>query len=288
MTEFLERLATWLQGLLPQRLASALVYRLMRSEVRWLKNLLIRTIGAVAGVDWSEAASADPDDYRCFNAFFTRALRAGVRHIDRDPAAVACPCDGAVSALGTLDGNRLLQAKGVSYALQDLLADDPACDALRNGSFFTLYLSPRDYHRVHMPVDGQLLRMGHVPGRLFSVAPYTVRQRPGLFARNERVVSLFEGAFGPFALVLVGAMLVSSVTTVWAGEVTPARVSAPAWRDYAGAGVRLAKGEEMGRFNMGSTVILLLPPNALAAPEALQPDQRVRLGERLATLGGPA
>jgi phosphatidylserine decarboxylase len=284
VTALLERLAAGLQHLLPQRALSAIVYRLMRSEARWLKNLLIRVIGRLAGVDWHEAASPDPEDYASFNAFFTRALKAGARPADPDPRALLCPCDGRISEAGRLDGSRLLQAKNASYSLESLLAGDPVCAALRDGWFATIYLSPRDYHRVHMPLEGVLRRMIHVPGQLFSVAPYTVRNIPALFARNERVVSVFDAPRGPFAQVLVGAIMVSSMATVWAGEITPRRRSQPAATDYGLDEIILHRGAEMGRFNMGSTVILVLPPGAVVGEPGLRPGDPVRVGQRLATL----
>ena len=287
MTALLERLAAGTQHLLPQKALTALVYRLMRSEIRWLKNLLIRTISGLAGVDWSEAESTRPDDYTCFNAFFTRRLRPGARPPDPDPAALLCPCDGRISEWGVLQADRLLQAKGTYYSLGALLANDPCCRELEGGLFYTIYLSPRDYHRVHMPLAGTLQRMIHVPGRLFSVAPYTVRRIPGLFARNERVVSIFESPRGPFAQVLVGAMLVASMETVWAGEVTPARNRETTTTDYDDQGLELDRNQEMGRFNMGSTVILVLPPGMAEPGPDLQPGDAVRVGQRLGIIQSP-
>ncbi len=280
----MEKLAAALQHVLPQRTLSDLVHRLMRSERRWLKNALIRVIGGIAGVEWGEARSANLEDYASFNAFFTRELRPGVRPQDPDPCALLCPCDGRISELGQLDGTRILQAKGVDYSLEALLASDPVCAQLSHGWFATLYLSPRDYHRVHMPLSGELQRTIHVPGRLFSVAPYTVRRIPGLFARNERVISVFESPLGPFVQVLVGAILVSSMETVWAGELTPRKSSGVDVTDYARADIGLERGAEMGRFNMGSTVILLLPQGMVKPVSGLQPGDRVRVGQRLATL----
>lgn len=286
MHTFIERSLSGLQALLPQRALTAAMHRLTRSEVPWLKNTLITVIGSAAGVDWSEAASMELDDYPSFNAFFTRQLREGVRQSDADPASLLCPCDGRISESGAIAGQQLLQAKGQWYTLADLLADDPACAELADGHFWTIYLSPRDYHRVHMPASGNLRRMIYVPGELYSVAPYTVRQVPRLFARNERVVSLFDTEFGPMAVVLVGAMLVASMDTVWAGTITPAARRVVARHDYAPGQVALGRGAEMGRFNMGSTVIIALPPGALSATAALQPGDAVRVGESLGTLTG--
>jgi phosphatidylserine decarboxylase len=276
-----ERLGAGIQSLLPQHALTAVVYWFMRIRVRWFKNLQIRAFARIAGINREEAASRDLADYPCFNAFFTRALRDGVRPLRQDPRIVLSPCDGRVSEIGALDDDRLLQAKGRHYTLGDLLAGDPACEALRGGGFATIYLSPRDYHRVHMPVGGTLERMIHVPGRLFSVAPYTVRHVPELFARNERVVSVFSTDAGPFALVLVGAMLVGSMETTWAGQVTPSRNREVAVTNYADDAPVLAQGEEMGRFNMGSTVILVFPPGYTTWEEDLLPGDAVMLGERI-------
>lgn len=287
MNAMLEKSASLALACLPQHLLTAFVHRLMRVRVRWIKNLQIRLFSRLAGVDWNEAQSQDLDDYPHFNAFFTRPLKPGVRVFDPAAGALCSPCDGRVSAHGELDGDSIFQAKGRHFSLQALLARDPQSQVWENGHFFTLYLSPRAYHRVHMPLDGILQRMTYVPGRLFSVAPYTVRQVDRLFARNERVIGVFETGAGPMALVLVGALLVAGMETTWAGEVTPARERAIHTTDYRGQGIRLVKGEEMGRFNMGSTVIVLLPPGAVQHTRTLRAGQAVRLGETLATLALP-
>ena len=282
-----ERLFAGIQHILPQHLLSRIIYAFMRVEVKWIKNLQIRVMNRLAGIDASEARSPDKADYPCFNAWFTRELKPGARVFDSGPGALLCPSDGRISELGTLTGDRILQAKGKHYTLQDLLADDPVCAQLVDGWFATVYLSPRDYHRVHMPLGGTLQRMIHVPGKLFSVAPYTVRQVPGLFARNERVVSIFETDTGPMAVVLVGAMLVSSMETVWAGEVTPSRNKDINVTGYPDQEIRLDRGAEMGRFNMGSTVIVLLPPGAAESLPTLAAGDAVKVGQRLATLLSP-
>ena len=279
-----ERLLAGIQHLLPQHLLSRTVHAFMRIEVRWIKNLQIRVMTRLAGIDAGEALSSDPADYPCFNAWFTRELKPGARHYDDAPEALLCPSDGRVSELGRLSGERILQAKDKHYTLQALLAGDPVCDLLGDGYFATIYLSPRDYHRVHMPLSGKLQRMIHVPGKLFSVAPYTVRQVPGLFARNERVVSIFESPAGPMAVVLVGAMLVSSMETVWAGEVTPSKNKGVSVMDCSDQDISLDKGAEMGRFNMGSTVIVLLPPGVAESLPDLAAGDAVQVGQRLATL----
>jgi phosphatidylserine decarboxylase len=281
MKSVIERIFAGIQYILPQHMLSRIVYALMRCETVWVKNLLIRQISRMAGIDYSEALSPDPADYPSFNAWFTRALKPGVRSFDPDPRAMLCPCDGRISQAGQLRENRILQAKGKDYTLQDLLAGDPVCAPLSGGQFFTIYLSPKDYHRVHMPLDGRLRRMIHVPGRLFSVSPATVRKVPRLFARNERVISVFETDSGPMVMVLVGAMLVSSTETVWAGEVTPTKNRDVTVSDYAGQDIRLARGAEMGRFNMGSTVIVLTPPGTLSDVVELASGEAVLLGQKL-------
>ncbi len=281
MKPVIERMLAGLQYILPQHFLSRIVYALMRCQTRWVKNLLIHVISRIAGINYAEALSPDPADYASFNAWFTRALKPGARTFDPDPHALLSPCDGRISESGVLRENLILQAKGKDYSLQDLLASDPVCEQLSGGHFFTIYLSPKDYHRIHMPMGGRLLRMIHVPGRLFSVAPYTVRQVPRLFARNERVISVFETSSGPLVMVLVGAMLVSSTATVWAGEVTPTKNRDVTVNDYRDQDITLARGDEMGRFNMGSTVILLMPPGTLKSVVELNMGDAVLLGQRL-------
>lgn len=273
--------------ILPQHFLSRIVYALMRCETRWIKNTLIVVISRLAGINPDEAASADKNDYRSFNAWFTRELKPGVRIFESDPTALLSPCDGRISETGELHAERIFQAKGKDYSLQDLLAGDEVCPQLEGGYFSTIYLSPRDYHRVHMPIAGKLTRMIHVPGKLFSVAPYTVRQIERLFARNERVICIFDTAIGPLVMVLVGAMLVSSTETVWAGEVTPNKNKNVTVIDYPEGKVKLEKGEEMGRFNMGSTVILLLPAGTIEGLAGNGAGDPVKVGQRLADLAAP-
>lgn len=284
MKSVIERLLAGVQYILPHHSLSRIVYAVMRCEVKWVKNFLIRLISRIAGINYSEALSADPADYPSFNAWFTRALKPGARTFDTDPQAFLSPCDGKISETGCLHENRILQAKGKEYTVQDLLAKDPVCTQLSDGYFSTIYLSPKDYHRIHMPLSGRLQRMIHVPGRLFSVAPYTVRQVPGLFARNERVISIFETDSGPLVMVLVGAMLVSSTETVWAGEVTPSKNKDVTVTDYSEQNISLSKGDEMGRFNMGSTVILLMPSQTVHIIEGVKAGNSVNVGQVLAHL----
>ena len=195
----IEKLFSAIQYLLPHHLLSSLVHAFMRIRLAPVKNAQISLIGSMVGVNWSEAKSSELSDFDTFNDFFTRELADGARPIDPDPLAFVCPSDGKISHCGRITNDRLVQAKGRHYSIRSLLANDPASPEFLNGFFHTIYLSPRDYHRVHMPFGGTLQRMVHVPGRLFSVAPYTVRQVPGLFARNERVISLFETTHGPMA-----------------------------------------------------------------------------------------
>ena len=282
--QLIEKLFAAIQYVLPHHLLSGLVNWIMRIRFRPVKNLLIAVIGGIAGVDWSEAKGQSYSDYSCFNDFFTRELVDGAREIDEDPLSFVSPSDGHISQCGRITQDRILQAKGHHYTIRSLLADDPWSKDFINGFFHTIYLSPRDYHRVHMPADGVLQRMIHVPGRAFSVSPATVRQVPNLFARNERVVSLFETPHGPMAVVLVGAMLVSSMDTVWSGTVTPPRGKHVQTGDWSRRGIQLNRGEEMGRFNMGSTVILLWPPGAVSTVEHFEPGEAVQMGVKLGRL----
>ena len=281
-----ERLRNSPQYWLPAAAITALTHRITRVRVPWLRKPLIRWFIDAYRVNMAEAAEPDPEAYEHFNAFFTRALAAGARPIVAGEDRLCCPVDGAVSQAGALAGERVLQAKGHDYSLTALLGGQPADSApFADGCFATLYLSPRDYHRIHMPVDGRLRTMIHVPGRLFSVSPLTTRCIPGLFARNERVVTLWDTAAGPMALVLVGAINVASMETVWAGTITPPLGGAIRRWQYPAEGegaVHLAKGDELGRFNMGSTVILAFAPGAVGLDASIRAGAPVRLGQTLA------
>lgn len=276
----LDQVSTDLLRILPQHLLAAGMYRLMRAETPWLKRLLIAQISRRYGVDMSEAEFPDPEHYPSFNAFFTRSLRDGVRPIAAD--AVVSPADGRISQIGPIDGDRLLQAKGHEFNLVALLAGDKAhAAAFRNGLFTTIYLSPRDYHRVHLPLAGTLESMTFVPGDLFSVSEATTQLVTGLFARNERVICLFSTVLGPMAVILVGAIFVGSMETVWHGEVKGVRGEITRWV-YRDAERRVfSTGEEIGRFNMGSTVIVLLPQHATHWLADLGPTDPVRMGQAL-------
>jgi phosphatidylserine decarboxylase len=271
-----------LQTLLPQHLLSALAFRIARCTWKPWKNFLIRRFIARYGVDLGEANHQNIRDFPTFNAFFTRALRPNARPIDPAPDGIVSPVDGALYEAGTLDGERMLQAKGKVYSVTALLGGDRELAVrFHDGAFATIYLSPRDYHRVHMPLDGRLEKMLYVPGDLFSVNPATTAAVDNLFARNERVVSVFRGTDGRrFVVCLVGAMLVGGMETVWHGQVTPARPRRPLVRGYDdGPGYRLAKGGEMGRFNMGSTVILLFEPGDVVWSAGLQSGAKLRMGQ---------
>lgn len=277
-----DRLFAWPQRLLPQKALSGLVYRITRVRQPWFKNALIRAFCAVFKVNRKEAADPEPDAYPDFNAFFVRPLAAGTRPLGDASRHVLSPVDGLVSQAGAANGGELIQAKGRHFAVSALLGSETVARHFHDGSFTTLYLSPGDYHRVHMPLDGQLLSMTHIPGRLFSVNQATTRAIPALFARNERLVTLFRTPAGPMAVVLVGAMLVASIETVWAGTITPPYALELRHWDYtAQEAPALSAGDEMGRFNMGSTVIVLFPANRAGWLPSLNPGVKVQMGEAL-------
>ena len=270
-----------LQYALPHRLLSRLVYWGTRWTWRPWKNRLITTVVRRYGVDMSEAEQTDPSAYPTFNAFFTRALKPGARRAPDDAGDIACPADGRISQGGAIRAGRLLQAKDREFSVAELLADAAAAALYTNGSFVTVYLSPRDYHRVHAPLAGTLRETVHIPGRLFSVAPSAVADVPRLFARNERLVCHFDGERGPFAVVLVGAMLVSGIETVWGGVEIPPYARSIVRKDWRGRGIRLERFAELGRFNMGSTVIVLLPSGAFTLASGLTPQTAVRAGQAI-------
>ncbi len=273
------RLWVWIQYLLPQHGLSRLVLAATRVRTPWFKNWTIRGFLKLYRVAMNEAAETDPYRYGSFNEFFTRALREGARPIARDERAIVSPADGCISEAGSIDGDRLLQAKGRHYRLAELLAAQPWASRFEGGSFATIYLAPFNYHRVHMPLRGELKDTVYVPGRLFSVNNATAQHIPQLFARNERILTLFDTAYGQMALVMVGALNVGSMATVWAGDITPAarRVITRLPADPT----TLEKGAELGRFNMGSTVILLFEPNRAHWHPHLRAGREVRLGQFL-------
>lgn len=273
------RLFVWLQYLLPQHAVSRLVLAASRARAPWFKNLLTRGFLKLYSVNMAEAEETDPYRYGSFNEFFTRALKARARPMPLDCGAIASPVDGTVSECGDIDGDLLLQAKGRQYTLVDLLAGQDWFKRFEGGRFATIYLAPFNYHRVHMPVGGQLLDTVYVPGRLFSVNAVTAQHVPGLFARNERVLTLFDTALGQCALVMVGALNVGSMATVWAGDIAPG--ARRVVTHVPGPRLRLERGAELGRFNMGSTVILLFEPNRTRWDPRLSAGSIVQLGQAI-------
>ena len=279
-----DRLAVLPQYLLPKQALTLLAGRIAGARAGATTTRLIRWFVQRYGVDMSEAANPDVASYPSFNEFFTRALKPGARPLAG--ADLVCPVDGAISQFGRIEADQIFQAKGHRYSTTAMVGGDASLATLfEHGHFATLYLSPRDYHRIHMPCDGRLLRMIHVPGALFSVNPVTARGVPGLFARNERVVCVFDGPHGPFVLALVGATIVGSMATVWHGVVNPPRSGQlREWR-YDDQPVLLKQGEEMGRFLLGSTVVMLFPAGPLQFNPAWQPGRAIRLGEAMASRG---
>jgi phosphatidylserine decarboxylase len=273
------RVFVWLQYVLPQHALSRLVLAATRVRTPWFKNILTRGFLRLYPIDMSDAGEPDPLRYASFNEFFTRSLRSGARPVSMAADSIASPVDGAISECGLIENDRLLQAKGRHYTLQDLLAGQDWAGSFEGGSFATVYLAPFNYHRIHMPVRGTLRETVYVPGRLFSVNAATARQVPRLFARNERVLTLFDTEFGGFGLVMVGALNVGSIATVWAGDIAPAarrvvtRLQSPC--------ISLDKGEELGRFNMGSTVILLFQADRARWHPLLRSGSIVQLGQAI-------
>jgi phosphatidylserine decarboxylase len=281
MAPMSDRLAVLPQYLLPKLALTRLAGSLAGVRGGAATTAAVRWFVGRYGVNMAEAAEPDLARYPTFNDFFTRELKAGARPLA--DAAWLCPVDGAISQFGAVDDERVFQAKGHHYTATALVGGDAAlARQFHGGHFATLYLSPRDYHRIHMPCAGRLRRMIHVPGELFSVNPTTARGVPGLFARNERVVCVFDGEHGPFVLVLVGATIVGSMATVWHGVVNPPRPGTlREWR-YDDQQLQLARGAEMGRFLLGSTVVMLFPPGPMAFNPGWAPGGAIRMGEAMA------
>ncbi len=276
----MSRLFITLQYLLPQHAISRLTGWLASCRLPWIKNPLIAAFKRRYQVDLSEARIDDYREFDSFNAFFTRELDDSARPLDGGPASLVSPADGTVSDSGMLNDELVLQAKGIDYRATELLGGDPAAaEPFKDGSFVTIYLAPRDYHRVHMPLAGTLLETVYVPGRLFSVNAATTARVPGLFTRNERLVCRFDTPAGPMALILVGAMIVAGIETVWAGQACPNNhgLLHTDYREHSPP-LQLARGSEMGRFMLGSTVILLFGPGAVAFDPDLAPGSGVRMG----------
>ena len=275
-----ERLRSLPFYILPHHAISWCIFRLARIRFKPFKNLAIRIYTQLHTVNLEEAEITDKYGYESLNAFFTRALRPGSRPLDSENSNWACPVDGTVSQAGIIDNGRIFQAKGHDYSLLELLGGDVAqAESFNNGKFATLYLSPRDYHRIHMPVDAELKQMTYIPGRLFSVAAYTVKAIPRLFARNERVVCQFETTHGPMAMVLVGAINVSATETVWHGLVTSSGGKMKKF-NYSAGEISLKRGDEMGRFNLGSTVILITSENFMLH-ESIEAGAAVYMGRNI-------
>ena len=277
----MRKIALFFQYALPHRFLSRLIYYIMRIRVGFIKNFIIKRMVSAFSIRLDEAESEDLNHYPHFNAFFTRALKPGIRPIDAEPQHIVSPVDGAISQAGPITDGRIVQAKGHSYTVAELLAVEQAPQALLNGHFMTIYLSPKDYHRIHAPVDCRLQEMHHVPGRLFSVADWTAQSIPRLFARNERLVNALATDMGTVYSVYVGAILVSSIETVKQGLITPPYTNKVREVPME-AEESFVKGDEMARFNMGSTVILLFPENSIELAEHIKPGVSVKLGEKIA------
>ena len=286
----MDTLFVLLQHLLPQHLLSRITGWLAENRTPWLKNLLIERFAAHFNVDMSEAAEPDLRGYENFNAFFTRPLRPDARPVSAASGKVLSPADGAISQLGNIEHGRIFQAKGQGFNVEELLGGDSArAEVFKDGAFATIYLSPRDYHRVHMPLDGELTAETYIPGELYSVNQTTAENVQRLFARNERLVCYFDTPAGPMAMVLVGAMIVAGIETVWGGQVAPPPRT-PLTVDYrqTPSSVELQQSQEMGRFKLGSTVILLFPGQAVTWESELQANTALRLNQVIATMHSSA
>ncbi|MBV1914457.1 MAG: phosphatidylserine decarboxylase [Pseudomonadales bacterium] len=286
-TDLKQKLFILLQYLVPQHLVSRLAGLLTESQIPWLKNYLIGKAIKTFHVNMAEAAEPNPRYYATFNDFFTRALAEGARPIDATTDSVVSPADGQISQMGKIDQGQLLQAKGKAFSLKQLLADDAELtEAFVDGSFMTVYLSPKDYHRVHMPWGGTLKSMTYVPGALFSVNQTTSEQVDGLFARNERVICSFDTERGPMVVILVGAMIVGSIETVWAGQIAPPkRQLTQVNYTQPPTPIEFKKGDEMGRFKMGSTAIVLFGEDVVEWDSNLDELSDVQVGMKIGTIG---
>lgn len=260
------------------------MHKLARCKTPWVKQFIINTVIKQFGVNMSEAAQPDPEAYESFNAFFTRQLREDARPLEHDDTTIACPVDGTISQMGSIENGELFQAKGKSFNLSALLGNDSLSSEFEDGQFTTVYLSPKDYHRIHFPVDGTLKKMVHVPGELFSVNQTTVEAIDELFARNERVIASFDTPAGPMAMVMVGAIFVSSIETVWYGEVTPPRHNQIRQWQYSDNKQQYKKNDEMARFNMGSTIVMLYGKDKVTWAENLAAGDAVQYGQVIAKI----
>ena len=288
MTKFTywQRAKVAFQYIMPQLYLTQLAGWFAQQKWGAVTHFVIKAFAKKYNVDMSEAKKENFSDYESFNQFFIRELKDDARKINENPTSLCLPADGRVSQIGHIDDDRLLQAKGHFFSLSDLLAgDEELVNTFKNGEFATIYLSPRDYHRVHMPCNATLRKMIYVPGDLFSVNPFLAEHVPNLFARNERVICVFDTAFGPMAQILVGATITASMSTVWAGVINPPRTGeVKVWTYQGDNAIKLTKGQEMGAFQLGSTVINLFPANSVTLAEHLEVDVPVRMGEILATM----
>ena len=288
MTKFTywQRAKVAFQYIMPQLYLTQLAGWFAQQKWGAVTHFVIKVFAKKYNVDMSEAKKENFSDYESFNQFFIRELKGDARKINENPTALCLPADGRVSQIGHIDDERLLQAKGHFFSLSDLLGgDEELVNTFKNGEFATIYLSPRDYHRVHMPCDATLRKMIYVPGDLFSVNPFLAEHVPNLFARNERVICVFDTAFGPMVQILVGATITASMSTVWAGVINPPRTGeVKVWTYQGDSAIKLTKGQEMGAFQLGSTVINLFPANSVTLAEHLEVDVPVRMGEILATM----
>ncbi len=289
---FLDKLIVLLQYFIPQHFLTSLTYRIARCEIPWFKKILIKLFIKIFDVDMTLANNPDPECYLSFNAFFTRQLSKKARPMVLNSHAVFSPVDGSVSQIGNIiqDDNTnnskdtIIQAKGKSYTLKDLLVEDALVAMFSGGTFATLYLSPKDYHRIHMPIAGQLKRMIYVPGKLFGVGARTVCVVDAVFAKNERIINIFYTSIGSMAIVMVGALNVGSMETVWAGQVTPSQDRIINDTQYSHNDIQLNQSQEMGRFNMGSTVILLFPKNVMQWSAEMMAEKPVVIGQPIGSI----
>lgn len=278
----LKQLLTYCQYVLPQHLLTKLMGKLANCKTPWLKNSLIKVFCWRYNVNLAEALNSEPHDYPNFNAFFTRALKPAARHVDASERSIISPADGTISELGSINNKTLLQAKGMYFNLDMLLANQhDVTESFLNGSFATIYLSPKDYHRVHMPFSGTLRKSIFIPGKLFSVNRMTSEIIPNLYARNERLVLIFDTKAGPMAVILVGAMIVGSIKTVWMDQPISSKQLAISRPDQE---ISLNKGDELGHFEMGSTVILLFNKDFAKLSSTIQPQNSIKFGQKLAEL----
>lgn len=276
---------TLTQYLLPHRIINKIAHLCANCEVPWIKNYLIRYFVARYAVNMQEALVEDPFAYASYNKFFTRHLKPAVRPIAGDANTIVSPADGAIAQFGRINHDKIIQAKGHDYSVHDLLANDPSAAQFIDGSFATIYLAPKDYHRVHMPLAGQLQRMLYIPGTLFSVNNHAAENIPGVFARNERVVAIFNTNIGQMAVVLVGAMIVGGIETAWDKNICPPHTKKIAITEYKDRdAIILSKGEEMGLFKLGSTVIVLLPANAAKWESSITIDSAVKFGQKIGSV----